>query len=100
MPSGQKNSSWRYILYKRYYCFEGNVGCEIRKEFRRKGYAYEVLCLLRELLKERDIDSFSISTYNNNIASKRQIEKYRPTRVRQIGNILQYEVKTRTAKKN
>lgn len=54
----------------------GDVGYRIEPEYRGNKYAFQALVLLSELLYERGISDFWISTCNDNIASLKTIERY------------------------
>ena len=52
--------------FTKYY---GNVGYVIKEKFRRKGYAFSALKLLKKVLLDNDIDKMIFSIFPNNIAS-------------------------------
>ena len=66
------------IDYRGYHVdpFLADVGYHIWEPFERKGYCTRAFALLSEFLYERGIPDFWVSTYNDNVASKRIIEKY------------------------
>lgn len=54
----------------------GNVGYETYIDYRRKGYMFEALKLLGELLYDQGIEKIYISANKNNIPSNRLAQKY------------------------
>lgn len=85
------------ISYRGYHIKKslGDIGYEIKEEYRGKGYAYKALCLLGEMLKEKGIDDFWITTENKNLASISTIEKYGGICIGNEGNTLFYSCQTR-----
>lgn len=58
--------------FTKYY---GNVGYVIKEKFRRKGYAFSALKLLKKVMLDNDIDKMIFSIFPNNIASCKTVEK-------------------------
>ena len=56
--------------------FLGDIGYEIKKEFRGNGYMIKALNVLREPLKERGLLHPKFTVFPNNIASVKTIEKF------------------------
>lgn len=76
----------------------GDVGGYIKEEFRGHHYLYEALCVLGEILGEKGIDDFWVSTYRDNVASRKSIERYGGTLIddgNRYNGVLLYECLTR-----
>lgn len=89
------------ISYRKFHIsgYLGDIGYQIKEEFRGNGYAYQALELLSEKLYEDNIPNFLISVLENNIASKKTIEKYGGEINIKDGNVLVYLCETRPCKK-
>lgn len=90
------------ISYRGYHIKKtlGDIGYEIKEEYRGKNYAYHALCLLGDLLKEQGIDDFWITTEKRNIASRKTIEKYGGICIYEEDCILVYSCKTKKYAEN
>lgn len=87
-----------YRGYHDSFCY-GDIGYVIYKKYRGNNYAYQSLCLLSELLKERGINDFLISAEVKNIASNKTIQKYGGMLIDNINGIYVYDCKTRKSHK-
>ena len=74
-----------------FFSLQGNVSCEIKKEFRGNGYALKSLKLLTDKVYEEGIDKVYISAYENNYPSLKTIEKFGGVLVEKYKNICRYE---------
>lgn len=85
------------ISYRGYHIKKslGDVGYEIYPEYRGNAYAYEALCLLGDMLKEKGIDDFWISTTEDNVPSQKTIEKYAGAKFAKEEDIIVYMCKTK-----
>ena len=86
------------IEYRGYHCSDtlGDIGYKIDKIFRGNGYAYQALTLLSEKLNEDGIENFWISTYYDNLASLKTIEKFEGRLISNCHGVLLFECPTKT----
>lgn len=77
-----------------------DVGCTIKEEYRGHHYAYEALSLFCNILEENGISDFWVSTYKDNIASKKTIEKLGGVLQEEVDGVLFYECPTLKKDKN
>ncbi len=66
------------ITYRGYHVSDyfGDIGYNIGEEFNGNGYAYKALCLVSNILAEKDIPDFWITCSDSNVASLKTIRKY------------------------
>lgn len=85
------------ISYRGYHTKKslGDIGYEIKEKYRGNNYAYYALCLLGEMLKEKDINDFWIAVEKGNYASIKTIEKYGGVCFGEEENTLFYSCKTK-----
>lgn len=90
------------IIYSGYHIdsVSRDIGCTIEEEYRGHHYAYEALSLFCEVLEENGVPDFWASTYKNNIASKKTIEKLGGVLQEEKDGVLFYECSTLKKDKN
>ena len=66
------------ITYRGYHISDyfGDIGYNIGEEFNGNGYAYKALCLVSNILAEKNIPDFWITCSDSNVASLKTIRKY------------------------
>ncbi len=66
------------VEYRGYHVSEflGDVGGYIEEEYRGHHYIYEALCVLGEILNEQGVNDFWVTTFEENIPSKKSIERF------------------------
>lgn len=90
------------IIYSGYHInnVSRDIGCTIEEEYRGHHYAYEALSLFCEVLEEKGVPDFWASTYKNNVASKKNIERLGGVLQDEVDGVLFYECSTLKKDKN
>lgn len=85
-----------YIIYRGYHKDKllGDIGSVIYPKYRGHGYAIKSLTLLSKYLNENNIEDFWITCNEDNIPSKKTIEKLAQKKPEKENSILFYECKT------
>ena len=79
----------------------GNIGYYIEEKYRNNGYAYKALNLINQKLLELEKENIIITTYEENIPSRKIIEKFGgKLKEKDKYNVLYYECEVKKINKN
>ena len=79
----------------------GNIGYYIEEKYRNNGYAYKALNLINKKLLELEKENIIITTYEENIPSRKIIEKFGgKLKEKDKYNVLYYECEVKKINKN